>query len=531
MAAKTSNAVPVNIPSRCLSPPSSIAGSYIGSVMSASSLAQSLTVDESFMSADMEIKLKRARKLSEAIHSRSSKYISGTPTHPNDITMAWAVPMINLYLVKHDFNPVQIEEVTEFKLNHFKESVGDFSSTHKLDVEIRRKEDGEKINLSFVIKLLPMDDPARVFVFQANLMEKEIEMYFDILPALSQFLSAQGDGSGLKNFVADLIPECVYGTHNAEGSGALVFKSCVEKGFRTCKNPEGLNLQEIFNTTEALATFHAVGRAFILKSTPLFVRRRYESLGQDMYCSELFLEQNRRHFQMFDDLLMAAPEKDTYDARKIYDILRVHGVKRMTKGLRRQGPSSLNTIVHGEVWEKNILMNPTTSECLLLDWKNAKIGSATLDLAFLLFSSASLEVLAVHLTEVCEHYYKTYVQTLEKLQPASSGPTWEEFEEDFRSSSLDTLIQAICMCINEMKFLENILRTGKDKHSAAGSEKYEEETQKLRIYESRAIQLLQVKAVQDLIRDVGDSSCCNAAAAANDDEEDAVVRGEGGFSI
>ena len=44
------------------------------------------------------------------------------------------------------------------------------------------------MNISFIAKLLPADDPARACVFEANLLEKEIELYFELLPSLKQFI-------------------------------------------------------------------------------------------------------------------------------------------------------------------------------------------------------------------------------------------------------------------------------------------------------------------------------------------------------
>ena len=44
------------------------------------------------------------------------------------------------------------------------------------------------LNCSFIAKLLPADDPARACVFEANLLEKEIELYFELLPSLRQFI-------------------------------------------------------------------------------------------------------------------------------------------------------------------------------------------------------------------------------------------------------------------------------------------------------------------------------------------------------
>ena len=59
-----------------------------------------------------------------------------------------------------------------------------------------------------------------------------------------------------------------------------------------------------------------------------------------------------------------------------------------------------NTVIHGELWEKNMMFSENTdrdvdnkneddAKIVVLDWKNAKIASATKDLAFFLLSSTS----------------------------------------------------------------------------------------------------------------------------------------------
>ena len=53
-------------------------------------------------------------------------------------------------------------------------------------------------------------------------------------------------------------------------------------------------------------------------------------------------------------------------------------------GLCRSGPDQLTTVVHGELWENNILLANDLSHVgdgvKVVDWKNAKIATATLDL-------------------------------------------------------------------------------------------------------------------------------------------------------
>ena len=67
----------------------------------------------------------------------------------------------------------------------------------------------------------------------------------------------------------------------------------------------------------------------------------------------------------------------------------------LLKNLRRPSKvGKLTTIVHGELWDRNVLLNDTY-QVIVLDWKNAKLASATLDLAFLMLSSTTWYVSAL----------------------------------------------------------------------------------------------------------------------------------------
>lgn len=100
-------------------------------------------------------------------------------------------------------------------------------------------------------------------------------------------------------------------------------------------------------------------------------------------------------------------------------------------------------------------MFDSDGRCLIMDWKNAKIASATLDLAFLLFSSAGSKVLAPdNLSLVLKEYHGSFCSTLRKLQPRCPEPSLSDVEADFRLSVKDSLLQAICAVVAEMEHME-----------------------------------------------------------------------------
>lgn len=75
--------------------------------------------------------------------------------------------------------------------------------------------------------------------------------------------------------VDDCIPDCVYGSHNLDGAGALVFRSCTDKGFRHCEDPVGLSASELSVVVKNIAQLHASGRALIAKNGSEAMTKRF----------------------------------------------------------------------------------------------------------------------------------------------------------------------------------------------------------------------------------------------------------------
>ena len=132
---------------------------------------------------------------------------------------------------------------------------------------------------SFIGKLLPADDTGRAYVFTANLLEKEIEVYFEVLPSLKQFLRRQPSGDQ-SHLVDDSTSECVYGSHNNDGAGVLVFRSSLDAGFQHCDEPDGLSPGELRIAATTIARIHASGRALIAKNRLEAMKSRYPYLCQ-----------------------------------------------------------------------------------------------------------------------------------------------------------------------------------------------------------------------------------------------------------
>ena len=131
----------------------------------------------------------------------------------------------------------------------------------------------------------------------------------------------------------------------------------------------------------------------------------------------------------------------------------------LVQGLSRSGPSTLTTICHGELWDRNILLKPEgikgqsglnsdqqNDYVKILDWKNVKIATATLDLAFLMLSSTKSDMRSESTGEILSTYHDVFSQYLSILNPHLEKPTIEELEADYYKS-LEYAILQVCIKI------------------------------------------------------------------------------------
>ena len=78
----------------------------------------------------------------------------------------------------------------------------------------------------------------------------------------------------------------------------------------------------------------------------------------------------------------------------------------------------------------------------ILDWKNAKLASSTLDLAFLMLTSTTSDVRSKCTNDLLKSYHKMFCQTLEKLGvPSQEQPSFCEILEDYQISLQVAVLQ------------------------------------------------------------------------------------------
>jgi len=434
--------------------------------------------------------------MSEMVKTPESGNFTTIPTQLADVNPDWAKIIINQHRIKHMQPPLhQDAVVTKFSVDNCKKSSGDMSTTCRMNVKVDNTE--EEVQYYFIAKLLPADDPFRVYVFEANVFEKEISIYFELLPCLKQSCL----DSKLDKLFSRHIPQCIYGSNNMDGAGVLVFECALQQGFLHPVDPEGLSLEQVLCVINFMAKFHAIGSALVTKNHKS-MKLRHPYLLSNVYSSPMMIEGAKKMFQIYHDFLNSVPDQEHLTEKFEKHCMGEDGAKEMFSCLRRQVETPFNTIIHGELWEKNMLFRDTEDEhfksmldCVVLDWKNAKIASSTKDIAFLLFSSTTNKLRKESLDVILKQYYTTFCETLGVLDPdilKCKGLTFEDFYSDYKISTKGAFMQAVCVLVQEMQHVEHQLN-----HEAEKKASVYEIGETLRIYERRALNLMNDKVLNE----------------------------------
>lgn len=422
--------------------------------------------------------------MSEVARGPRSGNVTTIPTEVNDINLDWAKLVINQYRIKNFQPPLPANtQMKRFCVNDCKKSSGDLSTTCRVSVDI---DVGGKIaNYVFIAKLLPADDPGRVYVFESNVFEKEISIYFELLPCLRQFC----EGTKLEKLMFGRVPECIYGSNNCDGAGVLVFECAQEKGFFHPVDPEGLSLDQVLSTVKFMAKFHAIGSALLITKGKL-LNLRYPFLSSNVYSSPLSQEGAKSMFATYTEFLKTVSGEAELHKKFIKYCQEDCAATEMFTCLRRQIDSPFNSIIHGELWEKNMLFGAATTkegdeelQSIILDWKNAKIASATKDLAFLLLSSTTNQLRQEFLQDILKTYHTIFCKSLTTLGVNTAdcqGLSYDEFFADYAMSTKGAFLQSVCVLVQEMSFMKFQMNEAST----------EEQVRSLTVYERRALNLM-----------------------------------------
>ena len=163
-----------------------------------------------------------------------------------------------------------------------------------------------------------------------------------------------------------------------------------------------------------------------------------------MYSNGILLKEINECFEYYELFLdevnqssskVGVSEEDILEIKSQFDKLKKCDPYLLLRNLRRHSiqQGKLTTIIHGELWDRNIMLD-SSYNAKIIDWKNAKLASATLDLAFLMLSSTNADVRDDSTEELLKNYHEIYVKTLAEIDTKIPQPSLEELKEDYQIS-------------------------------------------------------------------------------------------------
>ncbi|XP_040565779.1 uncharacterized protein [Lepeophtheirus salmonis] len=341
---------------------------------------------------------------------------SNIPTCFSEITSSWIRMVVNQFQIRRGLEPFEEnEDLQILKGVDCKHNAGKLSSVYLLTIQISDS------YFHFVAKFLPPDDVSILEACSNNVFEKEISIYFDLLPAIKCHVSKS---------IVNLLPEVIYASHNQTGAGVIVFKSCVMDGFTTCEDPNGLNPQQLILTIKSLAKLHAFASKFIEDATPEAVMERYDFLNLNLNVNKQFRKEESTNIDpelesKFEDIV-SVPHKEYFNDKFL-------------------------TIIHGEYWEPNLMFDELNG-MQILDWKHARLGSGVFDLAFLLGTRV---MDSNDINDYISLYFDAYVEAC-KMVGHTEGFTLEELHEEYANVSSHQANISIARALKkEIKYLSN----------------------------------------------------------------------------
>lgn len=389
------------------------------------------------------------------------------PQEPEEITREWLFAVINQYRKVRDLSLLaHPDDITDCSIDECDSSHGYLSTTYKLLANFHCKNPlgSEECSYAFFLKMLPgVEDKHRKLLWNTEVFRKEIQAQFHLLPLLQQFLSQQCDPP----LELRLIPDVVYGSFDEKhGDGIVVLMDLNERGFFPLDHYFGLSLAQLERVVERLAEFHGSGSAALLKTAKSGDKQKHTLSGQ---FQQFHMDNQKRRQSYFESLYPQYRDFAKFLRRvpgyshffDIVDQLRPHLIDIMNKADKRKSRFPFKTILHGELWDKNILFRyeqlTQNLEFVLTDWKHLSMGSPCQDLAFLILSSTNKSLRHKHLKHILTKYFHIYCNHLKRvhsLQFPKPGFTLEQFVQEYQDASLGAFLQVVTVMIREVKYLE-----------------------------------------------------------------------------
>ncbi|CAG9833647.1 unnamed protein product [Diabrotica balteata] len=316
----------------------------------------------------------------------------------------------------------------------------------KIDVVLQDKDTNNHEDLSLVAKLCVENE---FFGPTYNLTKNEVIFYTDIVPPIKNFHKKHGLPP------PSFYPDYAGGRLNLAGEtdkpdmdAILILENLVPKGYKNLDRHIGFDLTTTRLILKDLAKFHAAPMAMRLKDSEEFATI-IKKLSLLLPHKE---KKDKSPPKIFEIITKELNKNKKYKAAEAFGKMLADFKKRMDENpesiFSNKPIKGFATVIHHDMWINNtmqVIENGTAIKNKFVDFQMCQIGSPTIDLIFLLFSSVELSCLQNNLDNLIEYYYREFVDIIKQLDLYTDEYSYQKFLEEIKTEGREGMIQAIFM--------------------------------------------------------------------------------------
>ena len=325
--------------------------------------------------------------------------------------------------------------VKDFSLNQLS-GKGDNFMSQLFIVDIAASQNGEEVNRSVIVKIVPEGEWQKNFVAEMSLFEKEIDMYTKVVPAMMKYQTQKGPK------IMPPLPKCFYGKFDGT-HGVLVLENLRDKGYEMGDVKIGLDYEESLAVMKAYAVFHALGYN-LQKQVGTEMEKEFPAIFKmDMSSIKEFLN---HVIETAEKIVSKEPNQE-----KIIEKLKMNNKNVFELMDDAAKPLSMPTICHGDPWMNNLMIVKTKPEvgekeisAILLDLQLNYFGTGACDLGEIIASSCQAKVQKDNIQEILATYHKTFNETLDALN-VPADYSYDAFQKEYKQCFYHGFIKGLSM--------------------------------------------------------------------------------------
>ncbi|XP_037920911.1 uncharacterized protein LOC119657857 isoform X2 [Hermetia illucens] len=301
------------------------------------------------------------------------------------------------------------------------------STIYRVKVIYKEPNSGNK-EVFLIVKSILVDEH-RASLEEFGMLDKEFNVYIEILPKISKIL---GDSS--------MAPKCFNIVREPHRN--IVFQDMKALGYKVASRQTGLDEPHFQVALDKIAKFHAASIKLLKEDPTIEKDFRDGILTEQSVVDPMFQTVFRENIPLVAEVLNTMPGYERFYPKlmKIYDNYREIALKMVEP----DPENDIKVLNHGDLWVNNFLFKydektQQPTDIVFVDYQGTFFNSLGIDLNYLFATSAQVDVLKRKMELIEKYYYPVFIETLKNLE-IESIPTLQDIINQVKQREIYNLI-------------------------------------------------------------------------------------------